>query len=57
VQDLAAFSPLKLALWCLVIFAMCFLVLVVVCAMWFLGKLGYGPEFFILLMKFLKPSI
>jgi hypothetical protein len=65
---LAAFTPAKLEAWrrlilTLIIFflvLLLFVLAVAVILVWTLtdlDKLGYGPEFFILLMKFLKPSI
>lgn len=67
-KDLAAFTPAKLEAWCRLLVALSFFFLVLlfvvivlaIILVWTLaelGKLGYGPEFFILLMKFLKPSI
>ncbi len=67
-KDLAAFTPAKLEAWCRLLVALGFFFLVLlfvvivlaVLLVWTLAelaKLGYGPGFFILLMKFLKPSI
>lgn len=65
---LAAFTPAKLEAWCRLLVALSFVFLILlfvvlvlaVLLVWTLAeldKLGYGPGFFILLMKFLKPSI
>ena len=67
-KDLAAFTPAKLEAWCPLLVALSFVFLILlfvvlvlaVLLVWTLAeldKLGYGPGFFILLMKFLKPSI
>ena len=53
----ASMTPAKIEGWRQFVFAVRDLVLAVVGGVWFLSRLGYGPEFFILLMKFLKPSI
>jgi hypothetical protein len=65
---LASFTPAKLKAWRRVIISLSFFFLILlfvvlvlaVLLVWTLAeldKLGYGPGFFILLMKFLKPSI
>lgn len=67
-KDLAAFTPAKLEAWRRVIISLSFFFLILlfvvivlaVLLVWTLAeldKLGYGPGFFILLIKFLKPSI
>ncbi len=62
-KDLAAFTPAKLEAWCRLLVALSFFFLVLlfvvivlaIILVWTLaelGKLGYGPEFFILWMCF-----
>jgi hypothetical protein len=48
---MAKFSPLKLALWCLLVFALRDLARALVESVGALKAMGYGPEFFITFVK------
>jgi hypothetical protein len=52
---MATFTPLKLALWCLLVFALRDLARTLVEGVGALKAMGYGPEFFVLLIKFVLP--
>ncbi len=50
-RTMATFTPLKLALWCLLVFALRDLAHTFVKGVGALKAMGYGPEFFISLLK------
>jgi len=54
-RAMATFTPLKLALWCLLVFALRDLARTLVEGVGALKAMGYGPEFFVLLIKFVLP--
>jgi hypothetical protein len=50
-KGMAKFTPLKLALWCLLVFALRDLARALVESVGALKAMGYGPEFFITFVK------
>lgn len=53
-KDLAVFTPLKLALWCLAIFVLRDLAHVIVEVVSALKSMGYGPDFFIQIARLVR---
>jgi hypothetical protein len=53
-RTMATFTPLKLALWCLLVFALCDLARTLVEVLAALKAMGYGPEFFIQVVRHVR---